>query len=358
MITISLCLIVKNEEATLWNCLDSAKEIADEIIIVDTGSTDRSKEIAREFTDKVFDFEWVDNFAPARNQSFKHATMDYILWLDADDVLFEEDQKKLLELKRNLDPSIDSVSMIYNYGFDEYGNVTLSFRRNRLVKRSRNFQWAGDCHVYLQVDGNILDSDICVSHKRVHHSTGRNLAIYEKRLENGDEFSARDYYYYYANELNENQFYEKAIENYTAFLEMEDGWREDKIAACSRLADCYGKTGELEKQRNALYKSFEFDVPRPEVCCRLGSILMDEGNYRAAVFWYKAAIDYQQPEENWGFTFKAYSTWVPHQNLCKCYYYLIDFEKAYEHNEIAREFRPEDPGILHNKKILEEKLKG
>ncbi|WP_113926991.1 glycosyltransferase family 2 protein [Bacillus sp. P14.5] len=356
MVTISLCMIVKDEEATLWNCLDSVKDIADEIIIVDTGSTDRSKEIASEFTDKIYDFEWVGNFEPARNFSFKHATMDYILWLDADDVLLEEDQKKFLELKKDLDPSVDSVSMIYNYGFDEYGNVTLSFRRNRLVKRSRNFQWEGDCHVYLVVSGEILDTDICVSHKRVHHSTGRNLAIYEKRLEKGDSFSPRDFYYY-GNELSENGHFERAIESYTACLDMEEGWREDKIAACSRLADCYGKIGELEKQRLALYKSFQYDVPRPEVCCRLGDLLAKEKNYRAAVFWYECAIDYVQPSENWGFTYKAYSTWIPHQNLCKCNYYLQNFEKSYEHNEIARKYRPEDSGILHNKKLLEDKLK-
>lgn len=356
MITISLCMIVKDEEATLWNCLNSVKDIADEIIIVDTGSTDRSREIASEFTDKIYDFEWVGNFEPARNFSFKHATMDYILWLDADDVIMEEDQKKFLELKKELDPSVDSVSMIYNYGFDEYGNVTLSFRRNRLVKRAKNFQWEGDCHVYLVVSGNILDSDICVSHKRVHHSTGRNLAIYEKRLKNGDEFSPRDYYYY-GNELNENGLYERAMNAYETFLEMEGGWKEDKIAACSRLADCYGKMGMFDEQKKVLYKSFEYDVPRPEACCRLGTILSNEQNYESAVVWFERAIDYEPNKGNWGFTYKAYSTWVPHQNLCKCHYYLKNFEKSYEHNEIARKYRPEDPGILHNKKLLKDKLK-
>ncbi|MFD1778251.1 glycosyltransferase [Fredinandcohnia salidurans] len=355
MITISLCMIVKNEEATLWNCLNSVKDIADEIIIVDTGSTDRSKEIAQEFTDKIYDFEWIGDFAPARNYSFSHAKKDYILWLDADDVLFEEDQKKLLELKKNLDPSVDSVSMIYNYGFDKYGNVTLSFRRNRLVKRSRNFQWYGDCHVYLQVDGKILDTDICVSHKRVHHSTGRNLAIYENRINRGDTFSPRDYYYY-ANELDENGLTEKAIENYLIFLNMNAGWVEDKIAACGRLADCYGKLGNTVKQKEALYKSFEYDVPRPEISCKLGYLLRSKKKYQAAKFWYDTAINYERPEDNWGFFNEAYTTWVPHLNLCVCYYYLGEYEKAYYHNEIARKYRPEDESVINNKKLLEMKL--
>lgn len=67
MATVSLCMIVKNEEKVLGRCLDSAKEIADEIIIVDTGSTDRTKEIAAEYTEKIYDFEWNDDFSAARN---------------------------------------------------------------------------------------------------------------------------------------------------------------------------------------------------------------------------------------------------------------------------------------------------
>ena len=65
--TISLCMIAKNEESNLADCLNSAKGIADEIIIVDTGSTDRTKEIAKKFTSKIYNFGWNDNFADARN---------------------------------------------------------------------------------------------------------------------------------------------------------------------------------------------------------------------------------------------------------------------------------------------------
>ena len=71
----SLCMIVKNEEAVLKDCLDSLQALMDEIIIVDTGSVDRTKEIAARFTDKVYDFVWVDDFAAARNFAFSKATM-------------------------------------------------------------------------------------------------------------------------------------------------------------------------------------------------------------------------------------------------------------------------------------------
>ena len=109
MITISLCMIVKNEEDTLARCLDSVRGVVDEIVIVDTGSTDRTKEVAGTYTDKIFDFVWIDDFSAARNYSYSQATMDYILWLDADDVLLPEDRVKFLNLKETLNPSVDAV---------------------------------------------------------------------------------------------------------------------------------------------------------------------------------------------------------------------------------------------------------
>ncbi len=94
MITISLCMIVKNEEKVLARCLESVKDIVDEIIIVDTGSTDKTKEIAYRYTQNVYDFEWIHDFSAARNYSFSKATKDYQMWLDADDIITEENRKK------------------------------------------------------------------------------------------------------------------------------------------------------------------------------------------------------------------------------------------------------------------------
>ena len=89
MISISVCMIVKNEEAVLARCLDSLQQIADEIIIVDTGSTDRTKEIAALYTSRIYDFTWVHDFSAARNFAFSKATKDYIYSADADEVLEE-----------------------------------------------------------------------------------------------------------------------------------------------------------------------------------------------------------------------------------------------------------------------------
>jgi glycosyltransferase involved in cell wall biosynthesis len=99
---VTLCMIVKNEEGNLADCLTGARDLFDEIVIVDTGSSDRTKDIARELGAKVVDYPWSDSFAAARNVSLDHATGDYVFWLDADDRLNEDNRAKLRELFTSL----------------------------------------------------------------------------------------------------------------------------------------------------------------------------------------------------------------------------------------------------------------
>ncbi len=99
--TLSLCMIVRNEEHTITNCLNSVKDLVDEIIIVDTGSTDKTQEIAQKFTKKIYTTVWQNNFSTARNFSLQHATGDWIFILDADEIIDESDHKKILEAINN-----------------------------------------------------------------------------------------------------------------------------------------------------------------------------------------------------------------------------------------------------------------
>ena len=99
-VKLSVCLIVKDEERVLGRVLSAAVQFADELIVVDTGSKDRSIEIAREYTDYVFSEPWQNSFARARNFAASKATGDFVMWLDADDVMHEEDIRKLQELKK------------------------------------------------------------------------------------------------------------------------------------------------------------------------------------------------------------------------------------------------------------------
>ncbi len=117
----------------------------DEINIIDTGSTDRTKEIVQNYTTRIFDFIWCDDFAKARNFSFQQATKDYTLWLDADDVLTTEYQQKLLQLKKSLNPNIDAVSMDYYVQLDEDGEIEISEKKISTRKTFAKFSVAGCC---------------------------------------------------------------------------------------------------------------------------------------------------------------------------------------------------------------------
>ena len=139
MATISLCMIVKNEEAVLDRCLSSIADLMDEIIIIDTGSTDRTKEIAGRYTNKIYDFKWQNDFSAARNFSFSKASMDYIYTADADEVLDYTNHKRFLYLKQSISPEIDIVQMKYITP-DEY-NTVMNIRdeyRPKLYKRLRD----------------------------------------------------------------------------------------------------------------------------------------------------------------------------------------------------------------------------
>lgn len=243
MITISLCMIVKDEEEVLERCLQSAKDIVDEIIIVDTGSTDQTKEIAAKFTSQIYDFPWIDDFAAARNEAFSKATMQYCMWLDADDVILPEEKKKILQLKETLSPDTDMVMMKYHTGFDEQGKPTFSYYRERMIRKGAGFSWEGAVHEVISPSGNIHYSDAAITHKK--EKTGdpdRNLRIFEKMQSEGRVLDARQQFYY-ARELYYHQKYQNAIEALEEYLSKEAGWLENQIDACRILSSCYARIG-------------------------------------------------------------------------------------------------------------------
>ncbi len=135
MPVISVCMIVKNEEQYLENCLKSIKDIADEIVIVDTGSTDRTVEIAKKYTDKIYFHPWKDSFSEARNHYLEYATGDWIFQMDADEELIQEDIPVLMAAIQ--DDDLDGVMVQIVSKFQEGKREAIHsferiFRNNRL----------------------------------------------------------------------------------------------------------------------------------------------------------------------------------------------------------------------------------
>lgn len=109
---LSLCMIVKNEEEMLGGCLESVKNVVDEIVIVDTGSTDKTLEIANKYGANIYHFEWINDFSEARNESIKHSTSQWILYLDADERLTFESQNAIRTLLNTANEEIGAYYVV------------------------------------------------------------------------------------------------------------------------------------------------------------------------------------------------------------------------------------------------------
>ncbi len=353
MVTLSLCMILKNEEENLARCLDSASGIFDEIIIADTGSSDKTIDIAKRYTDKVYHFDWIEDFSAARNFSFEKATSDYCMWLDADDILPKASGDKLKALKLSLPPDTDIVMLPYNIAFDEFGNPTFSYYRERIIRNSPAYRWHGRVHEAIVPTGNVIYSDAAVTHKKTKApDPDRNLRIYKKMLKEKINFTPRDSFYY-GRELFYHKKYDEAISVFCKLLENNLVWKENKIDACALLCECYLAKNDSVSALSALFHSFLFDGPRAEICCRIGEIMITDRNYRDAAFWFETALSDKSDLKSGAFVNPDKRGYIPAIWLCVCYDKLGDKKKAEEYNNLALSFKPQSEAALSNKKYFE-----
>lgn len=353
MITISLCMIVKNEEEILSRCLDSVADLVDEIIVVDTGSLDRTKEIAARYTPNIYSFPWIDDFAAARNFSFSKAVMDYCMWLDADDVLQEPEREKFLQLKQSLNPDTDVVMMKYNTSFDASGNTVFCYFRERWVRNSSNYRWIGEVHEVIPPSGKVVHSDIAISHKKLGEGNpDRNLDIYRKMIAEKKVLDVRQQYYY-GRELYYHGLYKEAVEAFNSFFGMPDGWVENKIEACTLCADCYYKLDQDNLALKTLLQSLTYDLPRAEICCEIGKHFLEKEDYRISAYWYETALNVEKNVCSDGFILPDCYDYIPSLQLCVCCDRMGDREKAEEFNEKAGSCKPDSEAYLYNKNYFE-----
>lgn len=342
---LSVCFIVKNEEKVLARALVCAQKFADEIVVADTGSTDETVKIAREFTSNIYYFSWNDDFSAARNYAFSKANGDFLMWLDADDVIEEKEIKKLLALKERLDGA-DTFMLQYHTG-------ELVYYRERILRRSPAACWKGRVHEVIVPFGKVAYEHITITHCKENAGMDRrNLLIYERMCAEQYPFSARDEFYY-ARELYYDGQYEKSAQKFENFLCREDGWRENKISACEHLAACYLALQNRNEAKRALFHSFLISSPRAEILCKLAEIWFEEREYTQAIFYYRACFLSEYNPKSGGFFCPEYYDFIPCIGLCLCYFRLGDIAEAERWNNRAGEYRPEHPAYLYNVKYFQ-----
>ena len=358
MVTISLCMIVRDEERVLARCLESIADMVDEIIMVDTGSVDQTKKIASAYTEKIYDFPWINDFAAARNFAFLKATGEYLLWMDADDVFPPSEKRTFFDLKEDLEQNpCDVVMMLYDGAFDEKGEPSFSYYRERLIRNCPQAKWQGCVHEVIVPFGKVRQEEIHFEHRKEETAySDRNLKIYEKMLSEGRKLDAREQFYY-GRECYYHGKYEKAAAVFEAFLREPTAWLENKLEAVRFLSYSLQAAGKKEKAFDILLQGLRLAPPTGEHCCDIGRYFYDREEWETAVFWYENALHAEKRTEKGAFVQEECYGYLPCIQLCVCYDRLGDHERAKMYNEMAGVLHPESEAVRKNRGYFLEKEK-
>ncbi|MDF2609543.1 MAG: glycosyl transferase family 2 [Lachnospiraceae bacterium] len=335
MPTISACLIVKNEEKVLARCLACLHDIVDEIIIVDTGSTDSTKEIAKQYTDKIYDFTWIDDFAAVRNYSFSKATMDYIYTADADEVVDEENRDKFKQLKKDLLPEIEIVQM--KYANQLQYNTTYNFDvelRPKIYKRMRSFRWVDPIHESVMLDPIIYDSDIEILHLPESNHAKRDFATFQKVIRSGNKLSKK-LLHMYARELFIAGTDEDFLQAKEYFERVEEDCSQEDIKQVQCvLTKCARIKGDNTSFFKYALRNVAGEQASAEICYELGEFFFDLKDYKEATIWYYNAAYETASELN-----IHYSGDYPLKRLAECYENIGNQEQADAYKKLYQDWK-------------------
>lgn len=364
MVTVSSCLIVKNEKENIKNCLDCIMPFSDEIIIYDTGSDDGTQEICKQYDKvKVIQGEWRDDFAWARNQSFSYANCDYIFWIDADDIIPESTIRKICELKSKDFFNNDIVAIKYDYTRDQEKGIY--YYRERFVKRSLGLKWRGKIHESIKVGGDystlVLEYEYHIKHNKVHPVGDRNIKIYKKMELMGEKFSPLDLVHY-GRELMMVQQYGAAKEKLVEAIDSKSLNNTLFARTCIDLAAIYDYYSDKESTLQWLLRAVPIsDIPRPDVCCMLGDTYKKYENYEMALMWYDCALLTTKLDQNprmGDFITTDMFTTYPSLNACVCAHRMGNINAAIRYNNYALSIDPTNEYGISNKKFFDSLLAG
>lgn len=306
-------MIVKNEELMLAQCLNSVKDLVNEIIIVDTGSTDRTKEIAASFGAKVYDFTWINDFAAARNASLKHATGDWILVLDADEVIAKEDHLKIKALLDNpetiayylLQRTYTNNTSVLNFVSASKKNLLTSGCKGwfdcaiiRLFRNRKGITFKGEVHEVVDESINQLGNKCQLTPLAIHH--------YAERKDESSIINKRGSY----RELCEQKVKSDpqnaqahlqlgtAYKMEGAFSKAEDAYQEalrldsTLFTPSLDLAVCLQKQQKWDEAITAYQKAIEKKLDSAEAHFGMGFCYIQKNELVQAIHFFELAIKY------------------------------------------------------------------
>lgn len=339
--TICVTIICKNESQTLPRLLQTVT-FADSVVVVDTGSTDGTPTIAAKLGAKVFSFDWIDDFSAARNYAIKQADCDYVMWLDADDVVPAETANAVIAWK-NSPSDADFVYMRYRFDGSQFW-----FWRERIVRNCKKCRFKGFIHEAIVPFGKTEKLFADVLHKPSASHEQRNYSIYQKRIASGKKLSAREKYYY-ARTLADCGKFEQAKSVFSRCAVDRRLYVVNRADCYLQLANMATSGGDVKAARDYLMRSVRLIPPDSQTACAVAYCYFAEGNYAYAKQWYVFAT---AARSDFGFQNDYFSRFLPFVQLSVCCYRLGERQEAKSWHQKAKAVAPDSPLILSNDKFF------
>jgi glycosyltransferase involved in cell wall biosynthesis/2-polyprenyl-3-methyl-5-hydroxy-6-metoxy-1,4-benzoquinol methylase len=375
---VSLCIIVKNEPL-LEKCLQSVCDHVEEVVIVDTGSTDSTPEVAKKYANifEVFtacnnpETGLIEDFSMARQRSFDLATQPWIMWMDADDIIDGAQNLPNLidEFNKNYS-HLDTVSYLfpYEYSYNELGQCTLLHYRERLFYNKNCYHWVNPVHEVIIPKENVRAAhipkeDLIFRHHRQFspkvHEPGRNLRILKKYYEKVGDSDARQLYYL-GLECANSGLVDEAVQHLVKYISVS-GWEDERVMACLKLVDIYQAANNLDEGIKWAFKAIEIKENWGEgyfALAKMFYLLALRGgptemrNWERCTYFAKAGLALP-PTRTLLFINPLERQSEIHKYLNLALSKLGDVKGALDSINIGIQKQPNDPHFVNNKKLYE-----
>lgn len=353
--TLSLCMIVKNEEKYIAKSIDSVKNIVNEIVIVDTGSTDSTLEILKNYNVKLYNYKWENDFASARNFAINKVKSDWILFLDADEILDEASKDNLINYinRTNLD---GCHFIVYNYRAENQNDFTIHYAF-RLFRNNRGYYYKGKIHEqiynekYKNITSKFSNEDIILHHYgysvevlEKKDKRSRNIPILLDALKENPEDSFN--LFNLGNEYLAQNDVNTALHHYELSYSNFDLTKHYSIHLLYRMAVCYQYIKKYDKAMRFVEEGLQHFSPNVDFEYLKGCLFLDTKRYTLAIDSFNTCLAIGDSSSTVKFVNNCGSI-NPLMALGNLYYALSDYDKALDFYNKILNLNSSDLSILY-----------
>jgi len=297
---LTLCLIVKNEELKLSTCLSSFQGLFQKLVIVDTGSTDHTKKIAKQFGAQIYDFSWQADFSSARNFALSKVQTPLVMMVDADDQIELSSLQKIKQALQSLPDHVNGIFLPYLYSAVQQGQGIMAYLP-RIWRTSKQYKYTLPVHEYLDISRKDLDNFLRLPFPIIHHKDPNNLSqSYSRNLDILKQAylqdpSQRRIVFYLGHDHQYAGNYQEAIKWYKTYTDLGNTQQDELHKAYLGQGICYIQLGEISEAKKALKKAIKANPNFIDPYLHLGEMAIQEHHYEQAVQIYFKTLHFQPP---------------------------------------------------------------